>query len=147
MGNVIRRIQCSFVLYKNCFPPALMHNKWVGVGIFCRHPQKGKNPADAQGECCSFQGVATAAVISAQLPQTLSLERKCGFLWGMRSQPDPSPKTRHSGDDLTDIPHSSSCLAPDAREGKRETLPVPLQPLLDFFFHWWASLQGFAQAF
>lgn len=40
MEKMSRRIQCSSVLCKNCCPPALMHNKWVGVWMFCRNPQK-----------------------------------------------------------------------------------------------------------
>lgn len=64
MGNMIRRIQCcSPVLYKSCCPPAVMHNKFIGVGMFGRHPHKAKNPADPRAECCSFQGDAAAAVI------------------------------------------------------------------------------------
>lgn len=134
MENVIRRIQCSSVLYKNCCPPALMHNKWIGVGIFCRHPPNVKALLIPKVSVAHFGGDATAAVIQPNFHKHLSeFGEQMWVLCGMRSQPDPPPKIRRGGDDLTDIPQSSSCLAPDARECKRETL-LSLCSLFGHFF-------------
>lgn len=113
-------------------------------GIFCRHPPNVKALLIPKVSVAHFGGDATAAVIQPNFHKHLSeFGEQMWVLCGMRSQPDPPPKIRRGGDDLTDIPQSSSCLAPDARECKRENSAVTLQPLWTFF-HCWAPLQGFA---
>lgn len=57
MEKMIRRMQCSSVLCKNCCPPALMHNKWVGVWMFCRNPQKVKALLIPKVSAAPFRGM------------------------------------------------------------------------------------------
>lgn len=105
------------------------------MAIFCRHPQNAKALLIPKVSAAPFRGMQQLQSFIPASTDTEFGEQMWVFLCGMRSQPDPPPKTRHRGDDLTDIPHSSSC-----------TRCLSLCSLFWIFF-FTGEHQGFAQAF